>query len=73
MWVAHLIGVILLAPPLLAGAGKGWAAVLVMAAGYFQTVFFLNCPPPCGCNRVRHRMYVSRLPHRCPHCGEFIW
>ncbi len=74
MWIACLTGVILLAPPLPAGAGKGWiaAAVLVMAAGCFQTVFFLNCPR-CGYNRVRRRMYVSRLLHRCPRCGEFIW
>lgn len=74
MWICYLIGVVLLAPPLLAGAEKGWmaAAFLVMAVGYFQAVFFLNCPR-CGRSWVRHRGYLPRIPHRCPHCGEFIW
>ena len=73
MWVLYLAGAVLLAPPLLMGAGKGWmaAAFLVMAAGYFQTGFFLNCPR-CGCNWVRRRD-VPRIPRRCPNCGEFIW
>lgn len=74
MWMAYLAGATLLMPPLLLGTGKGWmaAAVLVMAAGYYQTVFFLNCPR-CGYNWVRHRAYLPRIPRRCPRCGEFIW
>lgn len=69
MWVGIIAGFILAA---VGGAlATKWLAAVGTVAGLaaiIQAWFFFRCPHCGGAWDIR-----GRVPHYCPHCGEYIW
>ena len=69
MWVGIIAGFILAA---VGGAlATKWLAAVGTVAGLaaiIQAWFFFRCPHCGGAWDIR-----GRIPHYCPHCGEYIW
>lgn len=72
--VFYFVGLVMIFGSVLLNAQGKWGLIgfIIMAIGFFQSVFFFRCPR-CGMSWVKHRAYLPRIPHHCPFCGEFIW